>query len=79
MPATIDTVTPDDISGDIIWLRYVGGNSGRQHFFGEVTGQRYEFGGSCPEGPVAIEDVPAFLRPRRFTRGRTKPPEFEVM
>jgi len=79
IPDTIEIGEEPVFSGAVTWLRYVGGNSGRQVFYGEATGQRYEFGGSCPEGPVAIEDAPAFLRPRKFTRGRTKPSEFEVM
>jgi len=79
IPGTIEIGKELAFSGDATWLRYVGGNSGKQTFFGEVTGQRYEFGGNRPEGPVMIEDAPAFLRPRKFTKGRMKPPEFEVM
>jgi hypothetical protein len=79
MPEVADAQTEKFVSGDVIWLRYVGGNSGKQKFWGEETRMQYEFSGSKREGPVAVEDAPAFLRPRKFTRGRTKPPEFEVM
>jgi len=79
IPDTIEIGKEPEFSGAVTWLRYVGGNSGRQVFYGEVTGNRYEFSGSNPEGSVAIEDAPAFLRHRKFTKGRTKPPEFEVV
>lgn len=40
---------------------YLGGNAGTMSWWGEVTGQRYIFGGSRKRGYVDVRDLPGFL------------------
>jgi len=59
----------------MVLVRYIGGNTGRQTFWGAVTGQVYEFGGDREYGYVDRRDVGGLLHPSR----RSQRAEFEVV
>jgi hypothetical protein len=45
-------------------VRYIGGNEGKETFFGETTGTKYAFSAKDPVKYIDTRDLAGFLRPR---------------